>query len=264
MLLKDLESKILKKYNLSTSCINRPVHFRIPEIYLTNLLNQKPYLLSNSKQKILSSSKNTFSFRNNDTIKRERITAFQKKKLQKEKLDLLINKTYDKINNKIRMRNSFFPTNKETKIGYLSKYSKDKIKDDLIEKSYLMYPNLKTIEKSNLNKQYEWSNNFLEQLKMQEYKKLYSLKYIKFYYSNNNVNRLKNKNNKNEISMPNIPKINLLESHNNIKKKKIDKVVVPINGFKRNISNVDNNTFSNTTEKFYPIKSIQNKKNGNY
>ena len=265
MLLKDLENKILKKYNLSTSCINRPIHYKIPDSYTsknTKTSNIKTKFSLNLKQKILLSCKKDQKIsysQDNETRRREKNTLLQKQKLQRVKLDLLINTTLDKINSKIRMRNSFYPNNSGEKLGYLSKYSKVKIRDNLIEKSHLMYPDLKTVEDEKLNNQYEWSKNFLEQLKMQEYRKLYSIRHIKFNYSASN--KLKNKNNQNENSVLNIPNINLAKPSPIIKSKKSDKVVVRFNSLKKDDASPDSNIFYNThSENFSPIKPLKHKK----
>ena len=270
MQLKDLENKILKKYNIPLSYINRPVHFRIPEYYLTNnntclSFDKKSY--SNMKQSLVTSLPNSISFKN-ITKEREKKILLRKQKIEKSKIDLLIFDTYDKINNKIRLQDEYIPI-KNSKMQLISKYFKEKLEKNLMTQKVVTNP-LNIKKNNHLKKQYSWSQKFLEYIKMEEYKKLYRIKHI----NNINIHRsidnmIKNRNNKRSniknFIFPNIIKFNspLSSAKKKFKHKRCSKIVIPINNLIENDKNsVENNSFYNThLENYTPIKSIKyNKK----
>lgn len=267
MQLMDLETKILKKYNIPLSSINRPIHYRIPEFYLTKnntCLSFDKQSSSNLKQKNILSSPILYR---TITKEREKNTLIRKQKIQKAKIDLLISETYDKINNKIRLKNEYFPKiNSESNLHFISKYLKEKYKNNLMSNKVLIHPLSPQKKDCYLNKQYLWSSKFLEYIKMEKYKKIYRIKHINIHCSIGDIvkNNINKKSYIKNIFAPNITKFNPTLSVKKIKSKheRSSKIFIPINNIIDNENkSIENNSFYNThLEKFTPIKSVKNNK----
>ena len=103
------------------------------------------------------------------------------KKLQRNKIDIFINKIFDKNNNYIRDYN-YKNSNKELpKIKQLTSGTKEIIKDDILVKynNYLRNKNAYIKSPLKYNKEYIWSQKILEEKRLKEYRRIYSLKHLK-------------------------------------------------------------------------------------
>lgn len=179
MFSKELRKKIILKFNIEECCINRPLHYRIP-----TTLDSNPYLIYNNlneerfKKKIFKISRNITNYSRNKENNIQQI----KTNLQRNKIDFIFNKTYDKINNnKYRNIDNINISNK--KLQTISNFSKEKIKTDLINKNNFYNSLFKKEGHRNnnnyfLDKQFTWSKTLLEQKQIKKYKKIYKLKYI--------------------------------------------------------------------------------------
>ena len=206
MLSKELRRRFLQKFDIEESNINRPIHYKIPEntgincYFIYNNLNEQKL-----NQKISNISRNSTKYSNSKEKKIGKI----KNIIERNKIDILFSKTYDKINNK----NNYTIIPKR-KLETISKHKKEIIKDDITNKNnYYNFLFKKKPYRNNdnyfLNKQYAWSKTFLDQKKIKAYKNIYKIKYIdilpsfhKKIYENHKYKRDKT-----------IPKILKLNSH---------------------------------------------------
>ena len=178
MLSQELRREIYERFNIEECCINRPIHYRVPKN-----IGQHPYLTINNEKekrikKIIGKIHNNIKIYSRNKVK----TINQlENKVQRKRIDILFNKTYDKINNKFRVYNNNFTPNK--KLETINTYWKEKIKDNLIN-HINFYNNL--FKKNNykkkrdylLEKQYIKSKILLEQKQIQDYNNIYKIKYI--------------------------------------------------------------------------------------
>ena len=218
MISKELRRKIFLKFDIEESNINRPIHYKIPDN-----TGKNSYLIYNTvdeqrlNKKISKITKNKTNYEKNTENNIRQI----KKNIKKSKIDILFNKTYDKIFNKIDI-NSNYLMQKRIFVE-MSSFSKEKMKDDLENKNIFINNTLfkKKFYRNNnnyfFNKQYNWSKTLLEQKKIKNYKKIYKIKYIdtlpsitKKIYENHKYQRDKT-----------IPKIIKLNSTINSKKRNI-------------------------------------------
>ena len=207
MISNDLKNELKKKFNLTDSIINSSKHYNIPKfvvhsksikynkykyynIYKTQVVSLKNYL--NDKTLELNNLSKTKYL----GYKRENIYKLLTK-IQREKIDLLINRAYHRINDNIRKYNKgliILKDQKESKLDFLPLVHKQEIIEHVMNKAekYLPLINKKydfmryknTINEPKINedekftKQYTWSHNFLEQKKLEDYKKIYKIKHI--------------------------------------------------------------------------------------
>lgn len=215
MFSNDLKNEMKKKFNLTDSIINSSKHYKIPNFVFkskSEKLHNKAYtplfknkvislrgFIKDKSTELKNISKTQYFERKRDNINKMLWN------IQKEKIDLLINRAYHKINDNIREynKNLCFPRREnKSQLDYLSLIQKQKIINHVMNKAhkYLPFINKKYEfikygnKKSNTNlkdeemknRQLYWSRNFLQQKKLEEYKKIYKIKYIHSEEINNN------------------------------------------------------------------------------
>ena len=196
----------MQKFDIEESTINRPIHYKIPEntginsYFIYNNLNEQKLI-----KKISNISRNSTKYSNS----KEKKIGEIKNIIERNKIDILFSKTYDKINNK-----NNYTTIPKRRLETISKHKKEIIKDDITNKNnYYNFLFRKKHYRNNdnyfLNKQYIWSKTVLDQKKIKAYKNIYKIKYIdilpsfqKKIYENHKYKRDKT-----------IPKILKLNSH---------------------------------------------------
>lgn len=208
MFSKVYRKEMIKRFNLTESIINSPVHYRIPNFVFKNKNDENNQCQfhhpSNSIFKLQlqshpellldkSSSLNKYTRTNYSEKKRKKIYNLMTK-VQREKIDYLINKAYQKINNNIREYNKSISSPKSNKKLILKKtplVTKEFIIDHVMSQVEKYLPNIKNRNnnselpdnnESNNNlsktKHIIWSHNFMEEKKNEEYQKNYRIKYI--------------------------------------------------------------------------------------
>ena len=240
MFSNDYKNEMIKKFNLTESLINSSKHYKIPKfVFKTrNSINEQckyhhptnslfrlqvqshPELLIDKTSQISKFSKTQYS-ENKKKIINNLMT-----KIQREKIDLLINRAYQQINNNIRKYNKSvsYPKKQERFIlktiplvtrefiiehvmGQVAKYlpyQKQNIHNNTFENNELN--EYKILYNGKLNKQFIWSHNFIEEKKMNDYKKKYRIKFIKTENKTKNY-RLKKERHIKDKSLPEIKKI---------------------------------------------------------
>lgn len=215
MFSNDLKNEMKKKFNLTYSLMNSSKHYRIPNFVFkskSEKLHNKAYTPI-LKNKVIS-LRGFIKDKLNELKNISNTQYFERKKdninkmlssIQKEKIDLLINRAYYKINDNIREynKNLCFPRREnKTQLDYLSLIEKQKIIDHVMNKTQKYLPfinkkyefmkygnkehNKKLKDEEKKNRQLYWSHNFLQQKKLEEYKKIYKIKYLHSEEINNN------------------------------------------------------------------------------
>ena len=240
MFSNDYKTEMIKKFNLTKSIINSSRHYKIPKFvfktrneindqcqyhhptnYLFKLQAQsQPTLLLDKSSQLNKLLKSQYS-----ENKKKKIYNLMSK-IQREKIDLLINRAYEQINNNIRKYNKSvsYPKRKERlKLQPLPLITKELIIDHVMRQveKYLPYQNknIKTNplednerddnndnHKEKLDKQFIWSHNFMEEKKFEDYKKRYRIKFIDT-ESKIKINKLKKNKTIKDKSLPEIMKI---------------------------------------------------------
>lgn len=234
MFSKELRKQIYQRYNIEDSLINRPIHYSIPKS-----IGIHPYLILNNPKedyfkKIISKARTKLTYSRN----KEKIIKKTKLNIQRNKVGILFSKTYDKINNNLRINtNNLIP---KKRLETLSDFTKEKYIDDITNKSNfyndLFKKNKKRIQDNYFfDKQNNWSNMYLEQKLINKYKNIYTIKYMdtlpffpkKIYYKHKYekdetipvivklsepINSDKNKNRCRSISVD--EKSNIVKNHN--------------------------------------------------
>ena len=240
MFSNDYKTEVIKKFNLTESLINSSKHYKIPKYvfktrnemndqcqyhhptnYLFKLQVQShPTLLLDKSSQLNKLLKSKYS-----ENKKKKIYNLMTK-IQREKIDLLINRAYQQINNNIRQYNKSvsYPKKKgRFKLQSIPLITKQLIIDHVmgqVEK-YLPYQNKNmknnTLEESErddnkiknkekLDKQFIWSHNFMEEKKYEDYKKRYRIKFIDT-ENKNKINKLKKNKSIKDKSLPEIMRI---------------------------------------------------------
>ncbi len=207
MFSNDLKNVMKTKFNLSDSIINSSKHYKIPNfvfksrseklhnkaytpIFKNKVISLRSYL--NDKSKELKNISKTQYFER----KRERMNKMLNN-IQIEKIDLLINRAYHKINDNIREYNKdLCLPRKENKLqlDYLPLVQRQKIIEHVMNqtKKYLPFINKKyefmkygykevkqkISDEEKKNKQINWSHNFIQQKKLEDFQKIYRIKYL--------------------------------------------------------------------------------------
>ena len=240
MFSNDYKAEVIKKFNLTESLINSSKHYKIPKYvfktrnemndqcqyhhptnYLFRLqIQSQPTLLLDKSSQLNKLLKSKYS-----ENKKKKIYNLMTK-IQREKIDLLINRAYEQINNNIRKYNKSvsYPKRKERlKLQPLPLITKELIIDHVMRQveKYLPYQNknIKTNplednerddnndnHKEKLDKQFIWSHNFMEEKKFEDYKKRYRIKFIDT-ESKIKINKLKKNKTIKDKSLPEIMKI---------------------------------------------------------
>ena len=282
MFSNDYKTEVIKKFNLTKSLINSTKHYKIPKFvfktrneindqceyhhptnYLFKLqVQSQPTLLLDKSSQLNKLLKSQYS-----ENKKKKIYNLMTK-IQREKIDLLINRAYEQINNNIRKYNksvSYPKRNESLKLQPIPLITKELIIDHVmgqVEK-YLPYQNKNMNtnslddnerddnndnHKEKLDKQFIWSHNFMEEKKFDDYKKRYR---IKFLDTENKV------------------KINKLKKNKSIKDKSLPEIMriktnIFFNSTKDKVDNSDkdskkiNNIAYNRTNYVFPKKSLNN------
>lgn len=214
------KNEMMKRFNLTESLINSSIHYKIPKFVYkerNNIDNQCQYHHpSNSLFKfqlqshpdLLIEKPNQFNklFTTQYSEEKKKNILKLLSKVQREKIDLLINRAYHQMNNSIRKYNKSvsLPKKKQKlKLQSIPLIKKEFIIDHVIGQvqKYLPYQNKKMTnglevvsneinERNNdknklkLNKQFIWSHNFMEEKKMEDYKRRYRIRYINTEYKN--------------------------------------------------------------------------------
>lgn len=230
------KNEMIRKFNLSESLINSPKHYKIPKFVFktrNNINNQCQYhhppnslfklqlqthpdLLLNKASKFSRFYKTHYS-----ELKKKQIYNLMTK-IQREKIDLLINNAYHQINNNIREYNKSvsIPKNQgKLKLKSIPLVNKEFIIDHVIGQVQKYLPNKKinSIESSEFDeindihdeqfkKQFIWSHNFMEEKKTEDYRRRYKIKFLNTEYKIKNYS-LKKKMPLIDKSIPEIKKI---------------------------------------------------------
>ena len=179
------KKKLSNNFLLVQSLINFPIHYQ-PKKFSQDPNDNNKYILMNSFPNILD--KNSFKPKqemhgslSQYAIKKNKNRISIIKKLQREKIDILLNNVMDKANYNIRDYN-YKNANKEIKITplpNLTREARDAIKTDIINK-YQSFSNQKKNFDSPIKKKYDlWTKKILDERKIKIYRKFYSLKYLK-------------------------------------------------------------------------------------
>lgn len=208
MLSKEFQDLIIQKYNLTESVINRPKHYKIPEF------------VNRTKRDTIQLTKEIFPLEPGvlDLPKRKTYYSQMKEKhiyelltkVERDKIEVLINKAYDQINNNIRKYNECIGHRKNIKLKYLPLVTKELIKDDILTKVNRYLTKGKNPEDARFNKEFEWSKNLLAIKRDNEYKKMYRIKYINLSPSEQE-NRFKKSKIKRDFTIPRIVKLKKVE-----------------------------------------------------
>ena len=207
MFSNDLKNEMIEKFNLSESIINSSKHYKVPK-FVFKLKGEKIYkrnyfpvfksrvvslnnYLNNKTQELKNLSKTQYYER-----KREDINKLLSK-MQRDKIDLLIYSAYRKNNDNIREYNSSLSLPKrenKIKLDFLPLVQRKIIINHLMNQAekYLPFINKKyefmkygnkekkqkNFEEEKKNRQMAWSYNFLQQKKLEQYEKIYKIKYL--------------------------------------------------------------------------------------
>mgnify|MGYP006873146025 CR=1 FL=1 len=230
------KQQAIKRFNLPESIINSPIHYKIPKFVFQNKnevnnqcefhhpsnslfklqIKTHPDLLLDKSSHLNKITKTQYS------ENKKRIIYNLLTKVQREKLDLLIDKAYQKINNNIRKYNKSIsiPKNRRNlKLKPISLISKEFIIDHAMgQVQKYFHFNLKNKNNSfefvdpsdnnnnsSRNRELVWSHNFIEDKKNDDYRKRYRIKYIDT--EDRLYNNLKKEKMKKDKSIPTITKI---------------------------------------------------------
>ena len=240
MFSNDYKTEVIKKFNLTKSLINSTKHYKIPKFvfktrneineqctyhhptnYLFKLqVQSQPTLLLDKSSQLNKLLKSQYSEK-----KKKKIFNLMTK-IQREKIDLLINRAYEQINNNIRKYNksvSYPKRNESLKLQPIPLITKELIIDHVmgqVEK-YLPYQNKNMNtnslddnerddnndnHKEKLDKQFIWSHNFMEEKKFDDYKKRYRIKFLDT-ENKIKINKLKKNKSIKDKSLPEIMRI---------------------------------------------------------
>lgn len=225
------KNEMMKKFNLDKSIINSTKHYKIPKFVFkarNDINNQCQYhhptnslfklQLQSHPDLLIDKSREDKLLRTNFSEKKKKNILKLLTKVQREKIDLLINKAYQQINNNIRQYNKSISLPKEKikiKLKPIPLVTKEFIIDHVMGQVQKYLPNLNIIKdnentgKNNekLNKQFIWSHNFMEEKKMDDYRRRYRIKYIDTEYKIKS-NKLKKEKLVKDKSIPEIMKMN--------------------------------------------------------
>jgi hypothetical protein len=157
------------------SMVNFPIHYNPKKILKKNDNNN--LLMGNYANKINAKYNSLSKYAK--AKNKNKITLI--KKLQRNKIDIFINRIFDQNNNYIRDYN-YKNSNKELpKIKQLTSGTKEIIKDDILVKynNFLRHKNAFIKSPLKYNKEYIWSQKILEEKRLKEYRRIYSLKHLK-------------------------------------------------------------------------------------
>lgn len=207
MISNDYQYEMMSKFNLTKSLINSSVHYKIPKFVFKsgNDVNNQcefhypidsvfnlqvqahPQLLIDKSSKLNKLIKSRYSEDKNNKVYKSL------NRIQRQKIDLLIDKTYQQINDNIRKHNESItiPKNTKIKLKPIPLITREFAVNHVMDKVQRYFP-YKPINKSktvgNLDnnddknnskdKQFIWSYNFMEEVKNDNYRKRYRIKHI--------------------------------------------------------------------------------------
>ena len=164
--------------------------------YITSLLikSMVNYPIHYNPKKLLKKDENNLLMRNYANKKNKNNISLSKyvrnknknkmaliKKLQSNKIDIFINKIFDKNNNNIRDYNCKNSNKKLPKIKLLTSTTRELIKDNILAEYNNFLRSKNALIKSPIKntKEYIWSQKVLEEKRLKEYRRIYSLKHLK-------------------------------------------------------------------------------------
>ena len=169
-------------------------NFKYPYILSTSLS-----VIHNSQKLLTPLNESSYKSRNINNKRHKFITNLENnknktlKKVERNRLDLLINNAYDNHNYKIRTYNFYSRDNSHLKVERLPKITENELKERVIAKVNQLFPKrYKNLSQSKgLNKEEIQNeiNKHQNQINSNNYKKIYRIKYIdtfpdeKFYYN---------------------------------------------------------------------------------
>ena len=183
MLTSLTKNKIVSEFNLTQNALYRPIHYR-PKFYsefekynslYNNQHNNKHIFLSPQKgvhyPTLTQISPSNYAKRKNEN------TLNLVEKIKEEKMDILINKIYDKANN---IREYNYDSKNKNSFKNLDPIYKKQMKMNLSNKFLKLYEQtkFKGNNELRLNRDF-WSQKILDNKKNNEYKKMYCIKFIK-------------------------------------------------------------------------------------
>ena len=209
MFSNDLKNEIIKKFHLAESIINSSKHYKIPN-FVFKAKSMKP------RNKIYNYNPNFYSkitslrnFINHKSIELKNLSKtqyYERKrenmnkllsKLQREKIDLLIDRAYHNINDKIREDNTSISLprrEKKIKLDFLPLVQKKIIIESVMNKAEKYLPLInkkydfmkygykqkkqKEFDEERKIRQKNWSENILMQKNIEDYEKIYKIKYL--------------------------------------------------------------------------------------
>ena len=207
MFSNELKNEMKKKFNLPDSIINSSKHYKIPK-FVYKAKSLKPhkqnfnYLMKNRVISLGNYLNNKSTELNNLSKtqyferKRENMNRLLSQ-IQRDKIDLLIDRAYNKINDNIREYNtslSIPKTDHKMQLDYLPFVQRELIINHVMNKTQRYLPLInkkyeflkygyKEIKQKNFDeerkvRQMLWSHNFMQQKKLEEYEKIYRIKYL--------------------------------------------------------------------------------------
>ena len=179
------KKKFSNNFLLVQSLINFPIHYQ-PKKFSQDPNDNNKYILMSSFPNILGnnnvkSKKQIHGSLSQYALKKTKNRISIIKKLQGEKIDILLNNAMDKANYNIRDYN-YKNSNKEIKISplpNLTRETREAIKTDIINKYKNFSNNKKSFESPLKKKNDLWTKKILDERKIKIYRKIYSLKYLK-------------------------------------------------------------------------------------
>ena len=171
------KKNLSKTLFLARSIMNYPIHFDPYKILTpTKNKNTSNYVIGYNKEKNDRKINSVKTLKKNKNFNKMALL----KKMQKDKIDILINTTFHKMNNNIRNYN-LNDSNRNLQLKPISNEAKNNIKDNIVYKyqNFLRTKNNFTKRPEIDRKEYEWSKIILERKKLRDYRKIYSLKFIK-------------------------------------------------------------------------------------
>ena len=178
-------NKIVLEFNLTQKALNRPIHYR-PKFVSQFENHNSPYKNQNNNKKhgFLATKKRIHypslsQISSSNYYKRKNANTLNLvEKIKSEQIDILINKIYDKANNKIREYS--YDLKEKNSFKNLDPIYRKQIKSDISNKYQKFYNKTQNDKNNELKlKRYFWSEKILDNKKNNEYKKMYRIKFIK-------------------------------------------------------------------------------------
>lgn len=179
------KKNLSNNFLLVQSLINFPIHYQ-PKKFSQDPNDNNKYILMNSFPNIVDKYRAKTKHQIHGSlsqyaIKKNKNRISILKKLQGEKIDILLNNAMDKANYNIRDYN-YKNSNKEMQFGplpNLTRETRNFIKTDIFNKYKSFSNNKKSFDSPIKQKNDLWTQKILDERKIKIYRKIYSLKYLK-------------------------------------------------------------------------------------